>query len=194
MGGRLLLSRRDNDLIQLDGGILRRTGVAASVNKFLRHPATPMPDPAGLDFITGASMVASRAFYRAAGPLPEEYFLYYEEVDWALRRGALPLACAEDAVVWHRAGTAIGSGAPGKGASLMSHYFLHRGRMRFVRRHFPQNLPIAGAYSLYRALKLALRGQWAATHALLAGSFGLAPPAAVRARLSPEAQERAFGR
>lgn len=195
MGGRVLyLDGQGNNSIQVDGGKMRRTGVSATVNKFLPHPGTPMPEAGDLDFITGASMVASRTFYEAAGPMPEDYFLYYEEVDWASRRGDLPLACVDDAVVWHRAGTSIGSGSPGQGASPMSHYFLHRGRMRFVRRVCPQNLPFAFAYTCYRLLRLLPKRSWAEFDALARGGLGLPPPRAVRERLSPEAQDRAFGR
>lgn len=194
LGGRLLYLDGKNNIIQLDGGRLRLTGVAASCNKFLYHPETPMPDSDSLDFISGASMVASRKFYDAAGPMPEEYFLYYEEVDWASRRGPLPLLCVDDAVVWPRAGTSIGSGAPGKAASPMSHYFLHRGRILFVRRYFPMRLPLAHLYTFYRAVKLAVRGEWSAAHALLLGGLGLAPPDSVRSRLSADAQKKAFGR
>ena len=106
----------------------------------------------------------------------------------------MPLACVDDAVVWHRAGTSIGSGSPGQGASPMSHYFLHRGRMRFVRRVCPQNLPFAFAYTCYRLLRLLPKRSWAEFDALARGGLGLPPPRAVRERLSPEAQDHAFGR
>ena len=36
-------------------------------------------------FITGASMLVSRAVIEAIGLMKESYFLYYEEVDWQLR-------------------------------------------------------------------------------------------------------------
>jgi len=140
-----------------------------------------------MDFVTGASMVASRAFYEAAGPMPENYFLYYEEVDWALRRGDLPLAYCKDAIIYHRAGTAIGSPTLGRPASPFSLYFKHRGRIRFVRRHLPRALPGALMYSLAKAAQLGLKGFGAEARAVLAGSFNRPPAPEIRARLSPEA-------
>ena len=91
MGGRVIYLDNSNT-IQIDGGwVNKRTGVTGNVNLGAPH-SVPPPDPAGFDFITGASMIVSRAFYEKAGPMSEDYFLYYEEVDWALRRGELPLA------------------------------------------------------------------------------------------------------
>jgi GT2 family glycosyltransferase len=38
-----------------------------------------------LAWVCGASMLASAAFIREIGLMQEDYFLYYEEVDWLLR-------------------------------------------------------------------------------------------------------------
>jgi hypothetical protein len=179
--------------IQIDGGTINRlTGVTGNINLGRPHPETPPPAAASMAFVTGASMVASRAFYERAGPLREDYFLYYEEVDWALRRGDLPLAYCEGALVYHRAGTAIGSPTIERMASAFSLYFKHRARMRFVRRFFPTALPTAYAYSLAKAAQIALKGYRREALALLRAVHGLPPPPAVRARLSPEAARRAF--
>jgi GT2 family glycosyltransferase len=188
MGGRV--TYYDNpDRIQIDGGTVDwRTGVTGNLGLDWSDAATPPPDPAQLDFIMGANMVASRAFYDAAGPMREDYFLYYEEVDWAMRRGALPLAYCPGFRIHHRAGSSIGSPAPGRPASPFSLYFKHRGRVKFMRRFRPRRVPVAMAYSVAYAARLMLRHR-SPPHvaAVLRGAFGLAPPRQVRARLSPEA-------
>lgn len=194
MSGRILYLGGGNDVIQTDGGRLRPTGVSASLNMRRRTSDTPEPDPATLDYLSGASLVVSRRFYETVGPMTEDYFLYYEEVDWAMRRGDLPLAWARGAFVWHRAGTSIGSGSLDRAPSDFSLYFLHRARMRFVWRFKPMNLPVALAFSLYKAGDYLRRRHLRAARAVMAGSFGLAPPHSVRERLSPEAQKLAFGR
>jgi len=194
MGGRVIYLDGECDTIQIDGGLIdRRTGVTHNINMFARHSCTPPPDPARFDFVMGASMVASRAFLDAAGPMNEAFFLYYEEADWALRRDALPLAYAPAAIVYHRVGTAIGTGRPGRPASPFALYFLHRNRLRFVRRHLPRSLPGAYTYSLAKAGQLAAKGYVAEARAVLAGTFGRPPPAAIRTRLSPDAARIAFG-
>lgn len=193
MGGRVIYTH-DPDTIQIDGGTVNaKTGVTGNVHLGQSHAATGAPDPATMDFITGASMVASRAFYEAVGPMPEDYFLYYEEVDWAYRRpAALPYAYCAGGVVYHRAGTAIGSPTLDRVAGPFSQYFKHRGRMRFVRHHLPGARLTALAYSVAKAGQYALKGHRAEAAALLAGSLDRPPPAAVRDRLSPEAQALAF--
>lgn len=193
MGGRVnYLSPRG--YIQSDGGYINRwTAATINVNRGRAAAHTQPPMAGSLDFISGASMVASRTFLDQAGPLDEDYFLYYEEVDWALRRGALPLLFCDGASVYHHAGSAIGSGNLERSSTAFSVYFLYRARMRFVRRHFPLSFPVAYLYALARAFQHVLKRQWIQLHALLCGIHGLRPPFKVRVRLSPEAAHIAFG-
>ena len=194
LGGRVIYTH-EPDMIQIDGGLVNtRTGITGNVNQRQSHKASPAPDPADMQFITGASMVASRAFYDAVGPMPEEYFLYYEEVDWAYSRPReMPFGYVADGIVYHRAGTAIGSPRPDRLASPFSLYFKHRNRMHFVRRHLPGARLTALAYTLAKAGQYILQGHWAETGALLRGSFGMAPPKEVHERIAPEARPLAFG-
>lgn len=193
MGGRVIYTHTP-DVIQIDGGTVnRRTGITGNVHQGASHAATPPPDPAAMDFITGASMVASRAFCERAGPMPEQYFLYYEEVDWAFQRGDLPYAYCADGVVYHRAGTAIGSPTLDRIASPFSLYFKHRGRRRFIDRHLPGALVSGWLYTAAKAVQYLLKGYRAETRAMIAGFRDGPPPAAVRDRLAPEAQALAFG-
>lgn len=180
----------DPDTIQIDGGVIdRRTGITRNLNQFA--PATtPAPDPARIDFVTGASLVATRAFVEQAGPMTEDYFLYYEEVDWALRRDDLPISYCAGAVVRHVAGTAIGSQRMGSVASPFSQYFKHRARAMFLRRHFPGGLIGGALWSLAKAGQLSAKGHSAEAGALLRGFFGMAPPAGVLAALSPDARAK----
>jgi GT2 family glycosyltransferase len=192
MGGRVVYLD-DPDRIQIDGGTINKwTGVTSNINFGLPSSLTPPPSIKDMDFITGASMVASRKFYETAGPMPEEYFLYYEEVDWALQRGSLPLVYCATGIVYHRAGTAIGSPKPGKPASIFSLFFKHRNRIRFVMRHFPASIPTAMLYSIAKAAQLSLKGFGLEATTLLLASIGCKPSAQVRDRLSAEAQKRAF--
>lgn len=191
MGGRVTYYE-PADMIQMDGGTLdRRTGVTGNLNLGASFATTPPPDPSRIDFISGANMVVSRAHYETAGPMAEDYFLYYEEIDWSMRRGALPLAFCPTARIHHRAGTAIGSPTLARIASPFSIYFLHRARMRFMRRFHPEALPTAWAYSLAKAAQLLARGYPAQARALIAGARDAALPRAVRDRLGPEASRRA---
>lgn len=184
MGGRVLYLDRP-DMIQIDGGTINRwTGITNNLSLFASHAATPPPDAATMDFITGASMVASRRFCEVAGPMAEDYFLYYEEVDWALRRGALPLLYCPGGLVYHRAGTAIGSATANRLASPFALWFKNRARMMFMRRHFPLGIVTAWAWTIGKVGQYLVKGYHSGAAALLAGAAGRPPPAAVRQVLS----------
>ena len=194
IGGRVLYLD-GTDRIQIDGGTIKtHLGVTGNVNQGRLHAETPPPTVEQMDFITGASMVVSRQFYEQAGPMTEDYFLYYEEVDWALQRGALPMLYCPDGVVYHRAGTAIGSPTLSRPATPFSLYFKHRCRMRFVRRHFPSALPTAFLYSVAKSAQLLLKGYPIEAWTIMQASLGLPPSKAVRNKLTPAAQKRAFGK
>jgi hypothetical protein len=180
MGGRVVYYD-DPTQIQIDGGQIRwHMGVTDNINQYADPRDAVSPEPGRIDFITGASMVASRAFYDQVGPLEEGYFLYYEEVDWAQRRGDLPLAHVSEAVVYHKAGTAIGSQGLGRGPSCFSLYFLHRARMRFLWRFYKPGLLGGFAYSCAKAGQAVLRGHFGAAWTILWASLNLPMPRSVR--------------
>lgn len=192
MGGRLCYTGKA-PIVQLDGGTIdRKTGTTGNVNQGARGDQTPYPTPDQMDFITGASMLTSKAFRARAGAMPEHYFLYYEEVDWALMRGDLPLGVAEGALVYHYAGTAIGSPKLGELASPFSLYFKHRNRMWFVRKHFPKARLTAWAYGMAKIGQMLLKRAWPEAWATFAAIHGMAPPRSVAQKLSPDAGRIAF--
>ncbi|MBC7180868.1 MAG: glycosyltransferase family 2 protein, partial [Roseovarius sp.] len=170
------------------------TGVTSNANLFLAVDDTLPPAASKLDFISGASMVVSRAFWDQAGPMCEDYFLYYEEVDWALQRGGLPLAVCPQGVVYHRAGSSIGSATLGRPASPFSLFFKNRARIMFMRRHFPVGLPGAWAYTLAKVAQYGLKGLREEAWAVLAGACNGVPPREVIDRLTPEAARVALSR
>lgn len=192
IGGRLLYYDRPG-VVQIDGGTINAwTGVTGNVNQYAEVATTLAPPAQACDFITGASMVASRTFWETVGPMPEDYFLYYEEVDWALQRGDLPLVVVPEAVVYHRAGTAIGSASIGRRASPFSLYFKHRARLRFVRRHLPGSLAGAWVYTFAKIGQFAMKGWWAEADATFRGALDALPPSTVRSKLHPSAAALAF--
>ena len=78
----------------------------------------------------GACMLVRREVFERVGPLPEFYFMYFEEHDFALRAAKLgyrTFYCGRSAVV-HRQSVSMGVGSPRKT------YYLHRNRLVFYRR------------------------------------------------------------
>ncbi|MCY4180640.1 MAG: hypothetical protein OXD48_10290, partial [Litoreibacter sp.] len=183
MGCRLLYADPPHS-IQIDAGTVNRwTGVTGNLNLGAASSA-PLPSAEEADFISGASMVASRAFIETAGLMPEEYFLYYEEVAWAMRRGPLPLALCPAASVFHRAGTAIGSPTLDSVASPFSVYYKHRSRMMYLQRHHPAAMIAGLFYGLAKAAQFAMSGHSPQASALMRAILGreLSPDIAAQSR------------
>jgi GT2 family glycosyltransferase len=182
--------------IQTDGGRFSRwTGVCTSVNAGRPAAATTLPDGATLDFVTGANIVVPRGFVDRVGRMHEDDFLYYEEVDWAWRRGRQPITMVTGAEIYHRGGTSIGSSNGIRQASPFADYFNQRNRIWFVRRNFPLRAPVAIAWALAKAAQALLRSGPAQARAILAGALDLVPPRSVSERIKDiAARRRAFGR
>jgi len=192
IGGRIVYLDRP-DTIQVDGGgrFRFRIGFAASVNLGQPASSTALPDPGALDYISGANMLASRAFLDRAGLMDEGWFLYHEEIDWCFRRGDLPLGLAPGTLVYHRAGATIGSGGGQVVASPLAAYFQFRNHLRFTARWAPHWLPCAYLAGLAMIVHRFARARaWPQILAALRGLHRLGPPTPVRAQLSPEVWAR----
>lgn len=71
--------------IWFDGGLIDRTiGATRHLNAGKRADDIE-PEVIDVDYITGASMLVRRSMIEDIGPIPEKYFLYYEETDWCVR-------------------------------------------------------------------------------------------------------------
>lgn len=59
-----------------------------------------------LDYVVGASMFVRKSFITDVGFMSEDYFLYFEELDWILRgeRQGWYFDCVLDAIVFHKEG------------------------------------------------------------------------------------------
>ncbi|MGB3148109.1 MAG: glycosyltransferase family 2 protein [Paracoccaceae bacterium] len=171
-------------MIQSDGGRINLwTGTCIPYNMTDIGRDVVPPKPGTIDYVSGAHMFLSRAFIERVGLMPENYFLYYEEMDWCLRRGDLPLLLCPEGAVHHVGGHTIGSATINQGPSPMAAYFMGRSRMLFVARFRLAALPIAFLYSSAKAIRHILRGQTKTGLALLRGTFLIGPSAEIRQRI-----------
>lgn len=82
-------------------------------------------------YVIGASMMVSMDFLKTVGLMTEDYFLYYEEIDWAFRaRGKFRLGYSDKSIVCHKEGGSIGSSSS-KQPSALSTYYLYKNRLKF---------------------------------------------------------------
>ena len=136
-----------------------------------------------MDYAVGASMLVTREFLSTVGLMSEEYFLYYEELDWALRaKHGFVIGYARESLVYHKAGASIGSSNTTSRRSLMSDYYLMRNRLVITRKFFPQYLLSVRLFMLVEVLIRVLNGnlKQASNTLRLAFNRDCADPASTR--------------
>lgn len=124
-----------------------------------------------ISYVIGASMMISRQFYHDIGPMNETYFLYFEEMDWAIRaRGLYRCGWAPDSVVYHKEGGSIGTSTT-DWPSAVSVYYMSRGIILFYSYHAPALLPIAVARLAFNLVRMAAARKTELCLALLKGAM-----------------------
>lgn len=178
--GTTLLYFDEPGMIQaLCGGALnRRTASSRHVWAFRRaSEVRTTPDfvkeiEFQVDYPLGASMLVSRRWLEKVGLLSEQYFLYYEELDWTIRGGKLGMALgyAPDVRVLHKEGASIGTNP--SGGSAFSVRYLARSRLIFARRFLRAIALSAVLFDVaVLAAKYALRGRFRLAVAVAHGAF-----------------------
>lgn len=88
-----------------------------------------------VDYPMGAAMFVNRAFIRVYGFMSEDYFLYYEEIDWVLRMGWPSKAfLVPRSIVFHKGGRATKAGRGSHERSLSADYYMLRNRILLARK------------------------------------------------------------
>lgn len=157
--GSLHLSYYNPKQIQAEGGKPYCSWTARVHTPPLRTANQLDSHPAPMDFVSGASMLASRAFLQNVGLMEESYFLYFEELDWAMRaKGEFELGYTRESVIYHKEGATIGSNLDRMKRSLLSEHFLTRNRVLFTKRFLPWAIPSVLVTVCLAAGYRALRG------------------------------------
>jgi GT2 family glycosyltransferase len=162
--------------VQAIGGIFHH---ALAVGSHLKQLPAGVPADQELffdvDYPVGASLLATREFIASVGLMDEDYFLYYEEMDWAERgraKGFRP-AIALRSRLRHKEGASTGSMGGVRHKSLLSEYYSVVNRLRYTRKFSAPLLPVVW---LSLALVVADRlwhGEW--KRASLVGRLMLTP-------------------
>lgn len=114
-----------------------------------------------MSYPVGASMMVSRSFLEQVGLMCEDYFLYFEELDWVLRAGGrFRQVYAPQSVVYHKVGGSIGTSSNPAAKSPLCDYWNARNRLFFTRRFFPAALPTVYLALLGTLLTRLLLGRW----------------------------------
>lgn len=114
-----------------------------------------------MNYVVGASLLVSKKFIQTVGVMEEEYFLYFEELDWALRaKGVFKLVYAPDSIVYHKVGASIGTSSNPALKSFACDYYNIRNRLLFTRKYYRYALPAIYATLVVAIFVRALCGKW----------------------------------
>lgn len=83
----------------------------------------------------GAAMMVKRETLKRIGLMPEEFFLYYEEMDWCeqIKRAGFKIYYEPEAVVYHKESLSVGK------KNALKTYYMTRNRILFMRRNASLN-------------------------------------------------------
>ncbi|MCC6544980.1 MAG: glycosyltransferase family 2 protein [Nitrospirae bacterium] len=113
------------------GGVIGRLGQPL-LTGLLREDRGQYDKEGETGFITGCALLIRREAVEKTGLLDEDYFFFFEDLDWNIRakREGFLIAYAPKSIVWHRASSAVGFKSPNY------YYYMTRNRILFVRKNF----------------------------------------------------------
>jgi GT2 family glycosyltransferase len=171
--GSLLIYEENHNLIQACGAkynkwLARSSHIGALKNREFLYRYLDCK----VDFTVGASMIISKQYISTVGVMCEDYFLYFEELDWIFRaNGKFKIAIEPLSVVYHKQGASTGATGISAHKSKISQYYQTRGRILFTKKFFFYLLPIV-LLSIFGSLFFSwLRGDKESSKAILLGAF-----------------------
>jgi GT2 family glycosyltransferase len=124
-----------------------------------------------LDYIYGASMFVRTGVFKKIGLLSEEYFLFYEELDFCRRakRAGLGMGWCRDSIVYHKNSSTIGRpGSTEKGKIVLANYHENLSTLIFTKKFYPVWLPFAMLFRFFGKLAFIIkRRDWHLVRPLL---------------------------
>lgn len=93
-----------------------------------RKPAVLPPTAHTVDAVSGCVMLVRREVFERAGMLDDEFFFYFEDIEFCLRarRAGFDVLCVPDAIAYHEGGRSIGRTSPDR------IYFAARNHLRIA--------------------------------------------------------------
>jgi N-acetylglucosaminyl-diphospho-decaprenol L-rhamnosyltransferase len=172
MAGSTIVDFENRDNVHTRGLLWRSwRGNAVHIDrgKLISDPAAPGGGKA-IDSPSGTSIYVTRSCIAQIGYPREDYFLYYEDLEWGMRaKSAGLLTRADDSIVPHKYGTTIGSAASRKQRSSLAVYLETRNNLLFVWRADPGTIVWVIVRTLLRVCEYLSVGSVRNAMATLAG-------------------------
>lgn len=167
ISGSTVVYADDRNTIQCAGGCTYNPATTIFKEVFAGEPLSRAITESGqppLDYIYGASLFVRADVFEKCGLLNEEYFLFYEEIDFCMRakqKGFLLHWCRQ-AIVYHRGSYTVGRADSGdKRKIAFANYHENLSTLIFSRKFYPFLLPFILVFRFFGKLAvLAKRGEW----------------------------------
>ena len=133
-----------------------------------------------IDYVVGASLFIRRTVLDCVGLMNEDYFLYCEEIDWAIRMKRLmprlKLGYAAKSLVYHKEGGSTGANdLYFKTYSYFSDFFFIVSRMKFARKFYPLRSFFVQMTMVLVAINRLRRRQWLSAAVAFFAFIGYVP-------------------
>lgn len=175
--GSKVIYDHSRDKVQAYGGASFNRYLGRAANIGAMQDSSIFEDPnevrKKLDYVLGAAMMISKKCLLAIGNMEEKYFLYYEEIDWAIRakKAGFCLGYSPSSLVYHKEGAVIGSSYDKANRSLLSYHYLTSSRIKFTLKFYPYLLPSVALFSFLLAFRAFLRGDKEGFYVILKAIF-----------------------
>lgn len=139
--GSKLLKYYDDDFLQAVGGRYNKWfGIVSEIGANQKDEGQWDNKKVKFDYVIGASMFLRTSFIRDVGLMEQDLFLYYEEMDWAIRgkKKGWGQAFCSSSKVYHKMGSTI-NGVKTEN-SVIADFYSARNRIQIARKHFPLTL------------------------------------------------------
>ena len=116
-----------------------------------------------LDYIYGASMFIRSRVFDCVGLLNEDYFLFYEEIDFChrARSAGYRLNWCPQSIIYHQQSKSFENIGTSKNRNRFANYHENLSTLIFTARFYPYLFPAACLFRFGgKMLKIAMRGDW----------------------------------
>lgn len=149
-------------------GITKEQGVGIDIMDSDQYRGGP------IDYLYGACLFTHTSVFDQVGLLSEDYFLYFEELDFATRlkkEGLLLVCCFETSILHKQGGSSGPDGKPMTFITPFSDYNTFRSKFIFARKFYKSYIPLYLLVSCLQILHRVVKGKFRNATAVVKGIF-----------------------
>ncbi len=126
----------------------------------VKDALNPNTLPPHLDYIYGASLFVQKQVFEKCGLLNEDYFLFYEEIDFCTRarKAGFKIGWCRDSIVYHKVSQSVGRPDSGDRKKIsLANYHENLSTLLFTRNFYPFLLPFTLFFRFFGKLIMILK-------------------------------------